>query len=160
MLDLLIIDGTNAFASHQAFGREIKREKRQISLDEKKQVLIILRQMVYALSEEVYDGLHAQLLGLNLDGVTQYFDTNWHRIRTEWVACYTKQYHHYLNQTTNRLESLNSKLKSVVTKYTTLQNFFAETIQFLKSTVTESDYRTISKKERKPIVIVTAHSSI
>lgn len=108
--------------------------------------------MVYALSQEVYNQLYGELTDLRLDAVTEYFNVNWHPIRMEWVACFTKHYHHYSNHTTNRVESLNSKLKSVVTKYASLQNFLVETVQFLKSTFTESDYRTISKRERKPIV--------
>lgn len=140
------------FHALQAFNREITPEKREISAADKIVVIRILRKMVFSESETIYFRLYEQLRGLRLIKVTEYIDEHWHPVRTEWAACFTMKYHHYSNRTTNRVELLNSKLKSVVTKYTTLQKFFIETIQFMKSAITESDYRSISKAERQPIV--------
>lgn len=108
--------------------------------------------MVCAESEEIYLGLYAELIDLDLPQVSSYFNDNWHEIRREWVACFTMLYHNFCNRTTNRVELLNAKLKSVVTKYTTLQKFFFETLECIKSAVIESDHRTISKVQRKPII--------
>lgn len=135
----------------EIFCREVTPVKRGISVTQKNDVIRILRNMMIAESEAVYFQLYEELRGLQLDNVMEYFDAHWHPVRTQWSACYVKKYYHYSITTANDVGILNFKLKSVITKYTSLQTFFGETVQFMKSAITESDYRTISNVTRQPI---------
>lgn len=53
---------------------------------------------------------------MNLEGVTEYYNTNWHNIRNEWCLFARNTYSNYLNDTNNRSESMNQKLKMVTEK--------------------------------------------
>ena len=53
----------------------------------------------------------------------QYFLEHWHSIRSEWVLVDKCQAGNFLNTTNNHLESINSKLKSVIDFYSSQENF-------------------------------------
>lgn len=74
--------------------------------------LELVQKMAYALSEENYLELYSQFKQSAPSTVLEYFDEQWHSIRKQWT-----------NNTNNRLESLNSKLKSVISRYSTLEEF-------------------------------------
>lgn len=105
------------------FKRELGTQKMGINAQQKKQAIGIMQKMVYAPTPIEYLHLYMELCDLNLPKVKEYFDKNWHvmEIREQWAAHFTSSYQNYLNRTTNRLESINQKLKSVVTKYGTLR---------------------------------------
>lgn len=48
--------------------------------------------------------------------VKTYYDSNWGCITEQWVQYLTLQNLCLLNKTNNRLESINSKLKSVINR--------------------------------------------
>lgn len=52
-----------------------------------------------------------------------YFAKNWHDIREEWVTGLTFKSGKFLNTINNRLESFNSKLKSVILFFSKLSEF-------------------------------------
>ena len=56
--------------------------------------------------------------------VTDHFDGNWHSIREQWVDGLKNSQCKYLNRTNNRVESINAKLKSVITRYSGMMQFF------------------------------------
>lgn len=62
---------------------------------------------------------------INFTGVTQYFNDNWHDIRQQWVKYFNVKHHCFGQRTNNRIESLNQKLKSVITKYSSLPSFIS-----------------------------------
>lgn len=141
------------FHVHENFKREVSTQKMGISSDEKKRALAIMHKMVYARKEAEYLTLYAQLCSLNLPRVKEYFEKNWHgmEIRQQWVAYFTNSYQNFLNRTTNRLESINQKLKTVVTKYGTLHSFLKETLDCIQSLSLERDQRTIRSIHRQPV---------
>ena len=53
----------------------------------------------------------------------QYFLEHWHPMRSEWVLVDKCQAGNFLNTTNNHLESINSKLKSVIDFCSSLENF-------------------------------------
>ena len=79
---------------------------------------------MYARDEEEYFKLYQELKDTKLKQVIEYFDNNWHEIRKQWVEGLKREACHYLNSTNNRLESINQKIKSVVTKHSSLLTFF------------------------------------
>lgn len=138
------------FHVSQSFNREITTRKRKITDEQRDEALSIMNAMIYAATREIYRDLRRKLLALNYGKVNEYFEANWHTCRREWVACYTDQNANLLNRTTNRVESINQKLKSAVTRNGSAPRFIRETLKCIKSLNIERDYRSISSLLRHP----------
>lgn len=106
--------------------------------------------MIYASTEQQYMAAYNTL---NFPLVKDYFYRNWHDLdtRKQWAAYHTNNFQNYLTRTTNRVESINHKLKTVITTYGTLHTFFKETMQCVESLNVERDHRTIASIQRNPI---------
>lgn len=137
----------------QNFHREVSTKNMGITGLQKKQAITVLQKMMYAPTPLEYSSFYDDLVALNLEKLQQYFDKNWHpiEIRKQWAAHFTNNSQNYMNRTTNRLESINQKLKTVVTKYGTLHNFLKETLDCIQSLGLERDQRTIRSIHRKPV---------
>lgn len=85
------------------FEREVTTVKRGITDIERKRILLILNDMVYASSIDVYNSLYNELVNLNIPSVMLYFDKNWHSIKEEWTMFGRNQFSNYLNTTSNRV---------------------------------------------------------
>lgn len=114
------------FHTLRTFRREITTEKVCINAAQRITVLEIISKLVYARNEEEYCKYYRQLQDTKLKRVIQYFDDNWHGINEQWVEGLKREACHYLNSTNNRLESINQKIKSVVTKHSSLLSFFRD----------------------------------
>lgn len=79
--------------------------------------------MAYAGHEELFKLLYEQFIKDAPHTVVRYYNQNWHSNRAEWVRGHALQAGNFLNNTNNRLECINSKLKSVVTKFSSLEDF-------------------------------------
>ena len=77
--------------------------------------LKLYKKLAYSINEEEYDTLYEQLVEDAPPTVVDYFNENWQPIRDEWVMGMKFKVRNFLNTTNNRLESLNAKLKSVIT---------------------------------------------
>ena len=88
-------------------------------------VLEIISKLVYAQDQQNYHVHYQQLKETKLKSVVEYYDQNWHDIRSQWVEGLKHDCCHYLNSTNNRLESLNQKIKSVVSKNSSVLTFFS-----------------------------------
>lgn len=110
-----------------------------------------MNNMLYAESALRYDELYQELIATNADGVVNYFNENWHTIREQWVKYHTKQHHSLANRTNNRLESLNQKLKAVMTKYAWLPIFASPLLVCVSSLRIEKDIRATESLHKKPI---------
>ena len=91
---------------------------------QKMSVLEIISKLVYAQNFECYQLHYQQLKNTNLKSVIDYFDQNWHKIKEQWVEGLKHNSCHFLNSTNNRLESLNQKIKNVVSKYSSMLTSF------------------------------------
>ena len=78
--------------------------------------------MAYAQSEAAYTTFYDKQSAPK--SVTDHFDGNWHGIREQWVDGLKNSQYKYLNKTNNRVESINAKLKSVITRYSGMMQFF------------------------------------
>ena len=77
-------------------------------------------------------------------GVLEYFNENWHTIRNEWVDGLKNLQCNFMNHTNNRLESLNGKLKAVITRYFGIMvQFFNDLMQCINSLKFKWDHRTL-----------------
>lgn len=128
----------------RTFRREITSDKLGITSAERSLVLEIIQKMAFARTALEYDELHQDLVGANLRSVSDYFNTNWHPIREQWVDGLKNENVTFQNRTNNRIESINQKLKSVITKYSSLPQFFSQLLVAVDSLRVERDHRALS----------------
>ena len=88
-----------------------------ISVAQRITTLKIICKLVYTHNNEEYQKFYQLLKQTELKNVIHYFDENWHEIKEQWVERLKRKSCHYLNSTNNRLESINQKIKSVVSNY-------------------------------------------
>lgn len=129
------------FHTLRTFRREITTEKMNISAAQRVTILELITKMVYAQNETSYEEFYQQLQKTKFKLVLNYFDKNWHGIRSQWVEGLKHDLCHYLNSTNNRLESINQKIKSVVSKYSSVLTFFRQLMKCLDSLALEKDHR-------------------
>ena len=90
-----------------------------------------------------YSVLYSELAETNLKSVIEYFNTNWHPIKEEWVECLKSNNITFQNRTNNRIECINQKLKAVITKHSCLHQFFIQFLEAVDSLRTERDHRAV-----------------
>lgn len=134
----------------RTFNREITPAKRDITVKGRTDALTVLQSLVYSRSQEDYDNLYQQLLNLNLEEVTKYYDTNWHNIKEQWTLFGRNQHSNYLNATNNRSESLNHKIKMVSCRHANLTRFFENLFTTVSSISSEKDIRAVRLTMRTP----------
>lgn len=130
------------FHTPRAFRREVTCEKMGISAGQRLLCLELLQKLAYARSEVAYEGLYEQLKRDAPHTVVRYYNDNWHDIRRDWVMAFTLQVGNFLNTTSNRIESINSKLKSVITKFSSLEEFLDKLYVIIDSMKLERDSKT------------------
>lgn len=124
----------------QIFIREVTTAKRNLTVAQKDEAIRILRRMVYANSQAEYDNLYRALRNIRSTELMAYFNDNWHNIIEQWVGFKVNQHANYENRTNNRLESLNQKIKSIVSKYSSLATFFDDLMTCIASFNLERDH--------------------
>lgn len=129
------------FHTLRSFKREITCEKMGISSGQRSMCLELLQQMCYAHSESEYADLHSRLQSSAPKDVVTYFNDNWHGIRSEWVLGMKSSCGNFLNFTNNRLESINGKLKQVINRHSTLEDFIEKFFIILTALRTERDHK-------------------
>ncbi|XP_065891810.1 uncharacterized protein [Dysidea avara] len=121
-----------------------------ITAAKRSHVLDILQRMSYATNEEAYFSAYEELKQTKLKIVLDYFNDNWHEIRDEWVCGLKDENLMFQNHTNNRVESINQKLKSVMSKFARLPQFCRELLKVLSSLHVERDHRAITLFQKTP----------
>ena len=75
----------------------------------------------------------------------------WDAIRMKWVEGLKSGSSNFLNRTNNPLESLNVKLKSVVTRYSDMVSFFQDLMKCIASLKTEQNQRALNTISKNPL---------
>ena len=132
----------------RTFRRKITCEKMNITSAQRLSVLEILSRLVYAQDEENYHIYYQQLKDTKIKSV---IDQNWHDIRSQWVEGLKHDCCHYLNSTNNRLESLNQKIKLVVSRYSNILTFFQQLMKCLHSLSIDRDHRAARVFQKTPV---------
>ncbi|KAG0445030.1 hypothetical protein HPB47_002803 [Ixodes persulcatus] len=120
-----------AFHTLQTFHREISIQKLGITRPARDMALDILQRMVYAKDEDQYQRLYETLKSSSSKAVLDYLESNWHSIHHEWIMGSKWSCGNYLNSTNNRAESINAKLKSIVERYSSLEDFLTKFFCFV-----------------------------
>jgi zinc finger SWIM domain-containing protein 3 len=137
------------FHSMRTFSREITCEKMGISQADRNKSLELLQKMVYAKTEGEFEQLH-NLLNISAPKrVIEYFDKNWYPIKDEWSMSKNFMKGCFQNTTNNRIESINAKLKSVITKNSTLVEFVHSFFTIISSLESERDFKAIYQLQKR-----------
>ena len=129
------------FHTLRSFKREVTCEKMGISSGQRTLCLELLQKMAHVPSEADYMALYSQFQNDAPREVVIYFNTNWHPIRSEWVLGMKFICGSFLNSTNNRLESINGKLKQVISKHSSLEDFVQHFFIILTALRTERDHK-------------------
>lgn len=138
------------FHALRTFRREVSCEKLGITSGQRSLALEIFQKMAYATSEKEYEMLCKELHDSAPKTVYDYFMANWAHIKDEWVLHYKANCGSFLNSTNNRLENINGKLKQVIKRNSSLEefieNFLSSSLLFvLKETIKQQSH---SRKSR------------
>ncbi|XP_003245327.1 uncharacterized protein LOC100571585 isoform X2 [Acyrthosiphon pisum] len=139
------------FHTLRTFNREITCDKRNITPNERDTVKEVIQSIVYCKSEMEYNNLYQHLKTIAPETVMEYYNKNWHLIRDEWVIGMTYMTGNFMNKTNNRLESFNGKLKSVISCFSTLENFVEKLFIVLKCIRLERDKNAVKLVQKHPI---------
>ena len=148
------------FHTLRTMRRKVSCEKLGISQSERMMSLELLSKMAYARSEEAYLQIYDELTECAPKGVLEYFNENWHTIRNEWVDCLKNLQCNFMNRTNNRLESLNGKLKAVITRYSGMVQFFNDLMQCINSLKLERDHRALQVVTKRRVTTFDKESSL
>ena len=99
--------------------------------------------MAYSSTETEYNDLYAQLQRDAPKEVVKYVSGTWHPIKDEWVMGLKACCGSFLNTTNNRLESINGKLKQVISRHSSLEDFISIFIVILTALRTERDHKAV-----------------
>jgi len=136
------------------FRHEVTCEKMLISGSERDACIAVLRDMVYASDEAMYNCCMERLESIGCNSVLEYVQSYWHEIRSQWVEGLKEQHLTLGESTVQRLESVGAKMKSVCCEIASLQQFFMEFRTFLASMRAERTHRAMMMLTRKPTAAV------
>lgn len=148
------------FHTMRSFKREISCEKLGITSAERILALEIVQKLAYSQSEEMYSTYYKELVDTNLHSVIDYFNENWHGIRDQWVEGLKNDNFNMLNRTNNRLECINQKIKSVVSKNSDLNTFWVDLMHCVNTLNTERDHKAVNVQLKTPIGVDIAGTDI
>ena len=129
------------FHTMRSFKREVTCEKMGITSGQRTLCLELLQKLAYAASADDYDHVCNQFERDAPKTVIEYFRENWHPIRSEWVMAFKSSCGNFLNSTNNRLESINGKLKQVIDRNSSLEDFIDNFFVILSALRTERDHK-------------------
>lgn len=129
------------FHALRSFRREITCEKFGITSGQRTLCLELIQKMAYATSTAEYASIYSQLQQDAPKEVVKYMDENWDPIKDEWVIGLKSSCGSFLNFTNNRLESINGKLKQVISRNSSLEEFIYHFFIILNALRTERDHK-------------------
>ena len=121
--------------------------------------LEILLKMVYARNEEKYSKLYDELKNVPQKRVVENFDSNWHGICHEWVDGLKTASCNFMNRTNNRIESINQKLKSVISRYSGITQFFQDFLKCLNTLRVERNHRALEITMKRRVSMYDSSTS-
>lgn len=140
------------FHSLRTFNREITCDKLGITAGQRDTAKEIFQKMVYAKTSSQYEQLYARLQDLP-QSVKDYFNDNWHHIKDEWTVSEKFMQSNFLNTTNNRIESMNAKIKSVVLKYSSMEDFVENFFILVACLNTERDHKAAYAYQKRKVVL-------
>ena len=129
------------FHTLRSLRRELTCEKMGITAGQRTACLEMVQKLAYASSAAKYTELYEEFQRDAPKEVIVYFNKNWHPIKDEWVLGMKSDCGSFLNFTNNRLESLNGKLKQVIDRHSSLEDFMDKFFITLNALRRERDHK-------------------
>ena len=129
------------FHTLRSLRRELTCEKMGITAGQRTACLEMVQKLAYANSAANYTELYEEFQHDAPKEVIAYFNKNWHPIKDEWVVGMKSDCGSFLNFTNNRLESLNGKLKQVIDRHSSLEDFMDKFFITLNALRRERDHK-------------------
>jgi zinc finger SWIM domain-containing protein 3 len=129
------------FHTLRTFRRELACNKIGITQQQRELCLDLLQKIAYSVNEDEYELLYCQFKDSSPKEVAVYYDEHWHPIRHEWVLGFQARSGSFMNTTNNRLESINGKLKQVISRHSSLEEFVYHFFVILRALRTERDHK-------------------
>ena len=139
------------FHTFRSFRREVVVDKMGITSGQRNMCLELLQEMAYATSEESYQGIYTRFCECAPPTVISYFNTQWHPIRRQWIMGMKYKTGNFLNGTNNRLECINQKLRSVISRYSSLEEFIDKFFLILRVLRSERDHKAALLAQKVPV---------
>ena len=139
------------FHTFRTFRREVVMDKLGITAGQRNVCLELLQQMAYATNNENYLDIYSRFCDCAPPTVREYFDEQWHPIKDQWVMGIKYKSGNFLNSTNNRLECINQKLKSVISRYSSLEEFVDKFFLILRVLRSERDHKAALVAQKVPV---------
>ena len=107
--------------------------------DEKQELGILVQKLINSQNEEEYEKYHSELQNFDAEFVT-YFDKNWHSCKKLWVMYFRSSLRTHGNNTNNKLESHNQKLKKYLNSNMRLPEAVEQLSNFIDDTYAKSSF--------------------
>ena len=110
-----------------------------IKRSEKQTLGLLLQQLIDSKNQEHYDELYSELQQ-HESGFVEYYNKNWHSCQSSWVLHFRTQFRTHGNNTNNKIESHNQKLKHYVNKNMHLPESVKNLAVFIDESFAKSSY--------------------
>ena len=108
----------------------------------------LIQKIIDSRSQEHYDALHEKLQNYSPDFV-EYVNKNWHTCQELWVIHYRSSLRTHGNNTNNKIEFHNQKLKNYLSKYMNLPQAIEHLYKFLDDTYSRSSFNRYANLKTK-----------
>ena len=143
-----------AFHTIKIFKREITTTKSGVTAEHRDYLLDLIRSIVFAPDNDSYESLLTLFKQSAPDIVIKYFMKNWDPIKDEWVRGLQSQYSNYGQNTNNRLEAFNGKIKSVITGPLPMTHFIYGLMTVIGHYEAERNFKAIDIFMKQPTEII------
>ena len=92
---------------------------------------------------------------MNIPAVSLYFRQSWLPTKCEWVRCFKTRHFTLGEETSNRLESFNGKIKIVCTRYSSLDSFISDFFTALRGELDHAKLIAQISKSTKSLACMT-----
>ena len=100
----------------------------------KQEVISIIYKIIHAKTEAAYNTEYEILMKTAPNSFSNYFTTNWHHCRETWAHYFRQSLPTLGNNTNNRIENLNGRLKTFLSANMHLPEALTELVSFIKNT--------------------------
>ena len=141
------------FHTFRSFRREVTVNKMGITPGQRDLCLQLMQEMAYAYDENKYLDSYKHFCECAPASVREYFNHHWHPIRDQWTMGMKFATGNFLNSTNNRLECINSKLKSVITTHSSVEDFIDSFFLILRVMRSERNHKAALIHQKVPVYI-------
>ena len=100
---------------------------------------MLVQKLINSQNEEDYNKYHSELTQFNDEFIT-YFDKNWHPCKEQWVMYFRSSLRTHENNTNNKLECHNQKLKNYLNRNMRLPEAVEHLSNFIDDTYAKSSF--------------------